>query len=233
LRDIEEIIKKANHTDNFIIKKIIATRLSDLQKALEKHKPQIVHFVGHGKKNEKGLVFENDDRRSHIVTNQELLDLFTPFAADMECVFLNACYSLEQAKVIHQQIGCVIGMRDQVADGTAKKLADVFYHCLGKGDDYPAAFAQAQKAIANMTHADVPVLLQQAELLPPFIIESFKNQKVTLFIGPQCAESAGFPSRAALQEKILKQLRPRLDRQDERDWLKHSMSINKPKWCQK
>ena len=222
LRDIEEIIKQAIHTDNFIIKKIIATRLSDLQEALEKYKPQIMHFVGHSKKNENGLVFEDDNRRPHIVTNQELLDLFTPFAADMECVFFNACHSLAQAKVIHQQIDCVIGMRDQVADGTAKKLADVFYQRLGAGEDYPVAFAQAQRAIAEMTHADVPVLLQQTECIPQFIVEHFENQRVALFIGPQCAESAGFPSRAALQEKRLK-LRPRLDKIYEKEvnrWLR-------------
>jgi tetratricopeptide (TPR) repeat protein len=177
----------------------------------------MVHFGGHGKKNEKGLVFEDDNRHPHIVTNQELLDLFTPFTDEIECVFLNACHSLEQAKVIHQQIPYVIGMRDRVANGTAKKLAEVFYQRLGEGEDYPAAFVQAQEAIAKMTHADVPVLLQQAELLPPFILESFKNQRVTLFFGPQCVQSAGLPSQAEVQEKILKKLRPKLDKKDERE----------------
>jgi tetratricopeptide (TPR) repeat protein len=222
LRDIENIIKKANHSNEFIIKKTIATRLSDLQEALEEHKPHIVHFGGHSK-SEKGLVLENDNSQPQILTNQELLDLFTPFADEMECVFLNVCHSLTQAQVICQQIGYVIGMRDKVADRTAKKLAEIFYQRLGAGDDYPVAFAEARKAIAKMTNADVPVLLQQAELPPSFIVEGFKNQQVTLFIGPQCAESAGFLPQAALQEKILKELRPKFDKKDEKEvknWLK-------------
>jgi Flp pilus assembly protein TadD/Mrp family chromosome partitioning ATPase len=222
LRDIKNIVKQATHSDNFILKTTIATRLSDLQKALEKHQPQVVHFGGHGK-GEKGLVLEDDNRRPYILTNKELLALFTPLATEIECVFLNACHSLEQAQVIRQQIGCVIGMRNKVADKTANKLAEVFYQRLGAGEGYPAAFAKAYKAIAKMTDANVPVLLQQAELPPSFIVEPFKNKRVALFIGPQCAESAGFPSQAALQEKMLNKLRPKVKKEDEKrlkSWLK-------------
>ncbi|MCK5523504.1 MAG: SIR2 family protein, partial [Thiomargarita sp.] len=222
LRDIENIVKQAIHSDNFIIKTTIATRLSDLKEALEKYQPQIVHFSGHGK-GEKGLVLEDDNRRSHLLTSQDLRDLFSK--AEMECVFLNACHSLEQAQVIRQQIGYVIGMRNTVEDKTANKLATVFYQCLGNGDDYPVAFTQAQEAIAKMTNADVPVLLQQAELPPSFIVERFKSKRVTLFIGSQSAEKAGFPSRAELQEEMLKKLRPILKKEHEKtvkSWLKQA-----------
>jgi len=58
-RDIENIVKQAIHSDNFIIKTTIATRLIDLKEALEKYQPQIVHFSGHGK-GEKGLVLEGN-----------------------------------------------------------------------------------------------------------------------------------------------------------------------------
>jgi hypothetical protein len=222
LREIQEIIEKAVHKDYFDIKTTIATRRLDLQQALEKYQPHIVHFSGHGK-GEQGLVLEDDQKRPYLLTHQELLDLFTPFAGQIECVFLNACHSSQQAQVIRQQIPYVIGMSDKIADKTANQLATVFYKTLGAGEDYPVAFAKAQKAIEKMTDAQVPTFLAQKELPPPLIVERFKDKKVTLFIGPQCAESAGFPSQAASQEKMLKKLRPKLKKDDEkkiRAWLK-------------
>lgn len=71
-----------------------ATRVSDLQDALLKYSPNYVHFSGHGCTD--GICLVNDYDETTIIQNESLKKLFKLFSEDIDCVFLNSCFSEEQ-----------------------------------------------------------------------------------------------------------------------------------------
>jgi hypothetical protein len=98
---------------------------------LLKVNPRIVHFSGHGTID--GLVFENQERQTHIVNPEALADLFKLFAGKVECVLLNSCYSAPQAEAISKHINYVIGVTNEISDKAAIEFAVGFYDALGAG----------------------------------------------------------------------------------------------------
>jgi hypothetical protein len=68
-------------------------RVGDLQRLLLQHKPQIVHFCGHGS-GEEGLIFKMDGGGEQWVQADALATMFglNPICSHINCVLLNACY---------------------------------------------------------------------------------------------------------------------------------------------
>lgn len=148
VRQIEEAIQRSRNRDRFQLVNKLAVRTTDLRRALLDHKPQIVHFSGHGT-GEQGLVLENDAGKAQLVSTEALSSLFGIFEPnEIECVLLNACYSEIQAIAIHQYIDCVIGMNQPIGDKSAIQFAEGFYDALGAGTSYDKAYRVGCNAIA-------------------------------------------------------------------------------------
>ena len=92
IREIQETLDLSQDKEAFQLITIGAVRITDLRRALLKHKPEIVHFSGHGT-GTNGLVLENTLGEPHIVSTKSLSDLFKLFQEQVKCVLLNACYS--------------------------------------------------------------------------------------------------------------------------------------------
>src|SRR5690242_3642995 len=75
IREIYEKIRLGTHRDRIELVSAWAVRVSDLQQTLLRHKPDIVHFSGHGRKN-KGIVLEDRDGNSQVVNKQAVSKLF-------------------------------------------------------------------------------------------------------------------------------------------------------------
>jgi hypothetical protein len=147
VRQIEEAIRRSPRRDHFQIVARLALRTKDLRHALLEHRPQIVHFCGHGTEN-KGLVLENDTGKMQEVSTEGLGRLFGAFDENtIQCVLLNACYSEVQAKAILQFVDCVIGMNQPISDQAAIQFAEGFYDALGAGSTYGEAFKIGCNAI--------------------------------------------------------------------------------------
>nr|WP_322661285.1 CHAT domain-containing protein [Dendronalium sp. ChiSLP03b]MDZ8206573.1 CHAT domain-containing protein [Dendronalium sp. ChiSLP03b] len=160
VRRIEEALQRSHYRDRFQITAKLAVRTTDLRRALLDHKPQIVHFSGHGT-GEQGLVLENDAGKVQLVSTEALAGLFGIFeTGDIECVLLNACYSEIQATAIHQFVDCVIGMNQPIADKSAVQFAEGFYDALGAGSPYEEAYKIGCSAIAleGSSEYSTPVL---------------------------------------------------------------------------
>jgi len=138
-REISEGLELSQQRDNFEIITRWATRPADLQRALMKFKPAIVHFSGHGAGID-GLALEDDSGNLKLVSTEALSELFELFSGSIECVVLNACYSEVQANAICRHVGYVVGMRQEVGDSTAIKFATGFYDALGAGFSIDKAF---------------------------------------------------------------------------------------------
>jgi hypothetical protein len=166
VREIDNALRRSQQRDRFELAQKWAVRPGDLQRTFDDVHPQIVHFSGHGLGSEdnqpltqgtrklsvvqekfflepEGLVFEDDIGQVKLVETRAIANLFKCFAKEIECVVLNACYSVKQAEAIAQYIPYVIGMNRAVGDTAARMFAVGFYDALGAGRDIESAFELA------------------------------------------------------------------------------------------
>ncbi|WP_026733380.1 CHAT domain-containing protein [Fischerella sp. PCC 9605] len=159
MREIYEALERAKMRDQFEIISQWAVRPNDLLHAIVKHKPQIVHFSGHGAGIE-GLALEDDSGHMQLVSTEALTQLFKLFKEKIQCILLNACYSEAQAEAIHQHIDYVIGMNKAVGDRAAIRFAEAFYQGLGNELSIEDAYELGRVAIqlAGIPESLTPIL---------------------------------------------------------------------------
>lgn len=160
MREIEQSLRQSEFRDRFEIEQHWAVRISDLQTCLLRHKPDIVHFSGHGESFGE-LLFEDNSGRKHSVSDRALSRLFSILKDNIQCVVLNACYSEKQARAISEHIDYVIGMSDKIGDASAISFASSFYQAIGFGRSIQEAFdlGCVQIDLANLNQQDIPKLI--------------------------------------------------------------------------
>jgi hypothetical protein len=165
MRAIDQALRMTEYRDQFDLRSHWAVRYGDLQELLLRHKPDIVHFSGHG--SPAGEILLQSDSGVHPVSAEALSTLFRILKDNVRCVVLNACYSEVQAHAIADQIDCVIGMWGAIGDPAAINFASAFYQALGYGRSVQEAFALGCNVLdlANLADKDKPRLL--ALHIPP------------------------------------------------------------------
>lgn len=125
----EELIKGKMRDDFELLNPGLAITDESLLDELN-HEPQILHFAGHGEK--EGLVIVDDNNQTQILPAKALSTLFQIGSDPIKLVILNACYSVEQAKVISEQDIFVIGISSTIKDEDALSFTTGFYKYLLK-----------------------------------------------------------------------------------------------------
>jgi hypothetical protein len=172
-RAIQEALERSGYRDHFELETRWAARPLDLLRELQRLKPTIVHFSGHGgvsplgtratgqapsrdvlatcdpSDNEPpgGLYFQGPDERPHMVTAEALQQTFGAVGSSVKLVVLNACYSDIQADALCAHVDCVIGMTGSIRDDAARTFAIGFYGGLGERESVVAAYKQGAAAI--------------------------------------------------------------------------------------
>jgi hypothetical protein len=118
LREIQERLQLAKFRDKFILEQKMSVRPEDISQAILDMEPQIIHFSGHGLETGE-LCFEDGLGKIQTVTPDALAALFKAVRKQVDCVFLNACYSEKLAKAISKHINFVIGMNQEIGDKAA------------------------------------------------------------------------------------------------------------------
>lgn len=131
---------------NFTMQTHWGLRIDDLQALLLRHRPDIIHFSGHGTATNE-LVLQNDAGRSDRVSVAALRNLFQLFHGSTRCVVLNACGSADQAAAIASVIDCVVGMSGEISDDASRAFATAFYLALGHGRSVEEAVGFGTNAI--------------------------------------------------------------------------------------
>ena len=177
VRELSESLLRSKLRDRFDLLQRFATQPKDLRRSILSELPNIVHFSGHGEKDDSffegvssdktevgGLVFEDEIGNSKTVNAKALGDLFKLFADKIECVVLNACYSKTQAEEIAKHINYVIGMNYKISARAAISFSTAFYDALGSGSNVEFAFSYAKNAIAldGLNEKDIPQLIKKA-----------------------------------------------------------------------
>ncbi|HRI68984.1 MAG TPA: pentapeptide repeat-containing protein [Polyangium sp.] len=195
VREIMLHLRATHQGEQFEFVQEWAVRVGDLQAALLRHRPHIVHFSGHGRgegdassrsasysdRNREMLPDEksrNDESDGEILVEDDTTRQARPIPAKalgrlfklvggIRCVVLNACHSAIQAEAIGDHVEAVIGMRRSIHDMAAINFAWAFYQGLGFGESVLNAFelGQNQIELAGFSDGEVPQLLTR-EFVP-------------------------------------------------------------------
>lgn len=159
MRAIEQKVRASAHRDVLVFQSSWAVRPDDLLQLLNQHRPQIVHFSGHG--SQTGLYLAGNNGQVRQVTPRALEALFATLKDNIRLVFLNACYSREQAQALIKTIDCVVGMKENISDDAATVFASSFYRAIGFERSIQEAFDQGRTALLleGIAEEDVPALL--------------------------------------------------------------------------
>jgi hypothetical protein len=160
VRAIDQSLQRAEFRNRFDLRQHWAVQVMDIQEHLLRHKPDIVHFSGHGSRASE-IILEDVSGSSRSVPTRALGQLFSVLKDNIKCVVLNACYSEQQAKAIAQSIDCVVGMSKAIGDEAAIGFAAAFYQALGYGRDVRTAFdlGCVQINLEGLNEQDTPKLL--------------------------------------------------------------------------
>jgi hypothetical protein len=164
IRAIDGKIQGAKYRDNLELVSHWAVRSDDLSGLLMRHKPDVVHFSGHGSSAGELVVDPgNEPAGRDLVSAQAagvpnpanpngapvqpvsipaeaLARLFGVLKDNVRVVFLNACYSEVQAQGIVASIDCAVGMSGPIRDDHAIAFAAEFYQGLAFGRSVRDAF---------------------------------------------------------------------------------------------
>ena len=167
IRAITEKIRASEHRDLVELIQAWAVRGDDLLQSLNQHKPQIVHFCGHGSRSGE-LILVDGDGTTNPVSAVAIKELFRTLKGNIQVVLLNACYSRVQAEAIKEVIDCVIGMNTEIGDQEAITFAASFYRAIGFGHSVKDSFEQGKVALLldGISEADTPELLVKPNVDP-------------------------------------------------------------------
>ncbi|MBS3027458.1 MAG: AAA-like domain-containing protein [Dolichospermum sp. DET50] len=180
VREIKSAWERSQNREQFIIIVEEAVRLQEFRRTLLDHKPDIVHFSGHGG-GEQGLALMADNGEAFLVKVAPLAKLFKALQEIffIDCVFLNACYSDVQAEDIYPYVNYVVGMNQKIGDEAAKQFAIGFYDTLFAGQSIKSAFDLGCNAIEmeNIPEHLTPVLRTKDSTTKKAIIQGVPESK--------------------------------------------------------
>lgn len=161
VREVQAHLRESSAGREFDLIQAWAVRPKDLAALLLHHRPQIVHFSGHGSRKNREIVLEQDDGTGVKVPVGALGMLFGQFREHLRCVVLNACYSEPQACAIAEHIECVVGVTDHIRNPAALAFACKFYLALAYGKSVKQAFdlGVTEIALENIGETGMPSLL--------------------------------------------------------------------------
>jgi esterase/lipase superfamily enzyme len=187
---IQQRLREGEVGKSFVVKFVRAVR-EDLSKYLLQYKPLIVHFCGHG--NSSGdIILNNAQGHAEAVSPESLAQMLAIVGGRVECVVLNACFSLEKADALIEQVNFVVGMDAEIDDKSAISFAAGFYRGLGCGMGYSEAFEEGRNEInlSNLPDGTVPhcitrdTVLLQVDEVKPRVTRTFSTQQTNATLYP-------------------------------------------------
>ena len=178
-RAIQAELERSGHRDQFELVTRWAVQPFDLLRELQKLRPTVVHFSGHGEyhiaANHQdpaqhrdvvvntsptdggecdGLYFQAQDGTAHVVSNAALRETFSAAGSSVKLIVLNACHSEVVAEALLSHVDCVVGMAGSIRDDAARSFAVGFYCSLGNGASVEEAYQVGRAAVVQQGFPD-------------------------------------------------------------------------------
>jgi hypothetical protein len=167
VREIGQRIESSSVREQFNIVSAWNVTVSDIQRSLLRHRPNIVHFTGHGT-TDRGISVEDANGYTSVIAPQSLNTLFEILKDDIRCVVLKGCVSEAQAQAVSSTIDCLVAVPSGLGDKGAISFCASFYLALGWGRSLREAFHVALNEIylLGVDESNTPSLLVRAGVDP-------------------------------------------------------------------
>lgn len=210
IRLIQAKIRAAEYRDVIVLLPAMAARPDDLLQQLNEHKPQVVHFSGHGSSAGE-IILMDEKRRAKPVSATALKKLFTTLKDNIRVVVLNACFTQVQAEGIREVIDCVVGMKTGISDEAAITFAASFYRAIGFGRSVKEAFDQGNVALSleGIPEENTPQLVCRQGVDPStvFLIGPFAKEMAITLRKPKAEVATELQRQIERGEILLNELR--------------------------
>ena len=142
IRLVDHKLRASEHRDAVTLKAAWAVRPDDLLQALNRYRPHVVHFAGHG--NEDEIALQDADGKSRLISTDLLVQLMQLMIDNVRLVVFNTCQSRRHAEAVTAHVDVAIGMNASIDDEAARIFAAQFYSAIGFGRSVQQAFEQAK-----------------------------------------------------------------------------------------
>ena len=156
-QDLVLKLQASTYRNQIVVEQLLAIRATDLIDQINRFRPNILHFAGHG--NENAIALE-DQNGNAVLVNADQLARLVKNARGLQLVVWNSCESHLLAERSALYVPAAIGMADTIRDDVAKAFSVQLYSSLAEGESVDSAFEQAQMAIgfAGLPGDDLPRL---------------------------------------------------------------------------
>lgn len=152
IRAVQESVRGSKFRDNITVEYRPAANLQSLINGLNDHRPQIVHFSGHGDEDAIATDVGNVARPAHKDLSFELLaKALTATDSPPDIVVLNSCNSSGAQNALVPPAKILISMKESVSDVAASAFAVQFYAAIASGQSVKAAFDQGLVAVETVS----------------------------------------------------------------------------------
>jgi hypothetical protein len=165
---VQEAIRGSVFRDNISLQWRPAASLASLIDGLNDHRPQIVHFSGHG--DGSGIATDNGkvlNSAAQKVSFGLLAKALAATDSPPDVVVINSCKSSGARKAFCPPGKIVVSMRAQVTDIAAVAFAKGFYAAIASGQSVKTAFEQGRIGVEAVSfhEADTPELLHVPNII--------------------------------------------------------------------
>jgi hypothetical protein len=90
---------------------------------------------------------EDESGEQYVVPQQALADLFRAYSPPLNCVILNACFSISQGQLASVGVPFTIAMEGLISDDAAIEFSRGFYDAIGAGKDIEFAYEEGRRTV--------------------------------------------------------------------------------------
>ncbi len=139
LREVSSTFFESRMAGDVQLEVVPEARAEDVVRYVEKFKPDIVHFSGHGE--EKRLIVNAENLRSGETASAEWLkEALTD--KGVQILVLNCCWSASFVETLKGTVGFVVGADEPLRVDLARSFAGKFYRALRDGKSVGEAYAE-------------------------------------------------------------------------------------------
>jgi hypothetical protein len=168
IREILARIDEATFGHRIILRAWPAAQAFDVIPGMNRHKPHMVQFSGHGTAD--GILMMGPHDRSEPVAADRLIQMLKWTGENLRVVFFNICDSEAHARAAAQFAEAAIGIRGQMHDAPARNFAASLYSGLAFGNSVKRAFHQACATIADEPDRVMPQLFFRHGIDPHTVV---------------------------------------------------------------
>lgn len=169
-RYIDEGIRLAGRAHEVDLEPFLAPTLDTLLDALNRYRPHILHFSGHG--GGRALLFDNDRAGADggtVLDYDMVARVISATALKPRLLVLAACDTVEGADQFLEWVPAVIAMSDSIEDEAMCEFSRRFYRSLSAGVSVENSLEHAKMLLEHKNYPDA--------LLPQLIAKDEKARK--------------------------------------------------------